>query len=191
MGGHRICGGGSAEVEAQLVLKASAIALCELPPSPTHTRMSEEVHKSDWKGMAESLALERGRLGWHNCLGGHVAGQRIRVVMGMGCYGNQRAGRYKGRCPQCVVSVMCSGPLSSFPVPGQHILGLPEVQLLLVNAWSVNNKALVQDLIEEQAVLACITETWLTLEDPLRYVPNQVLGLTAAETPGQGWGGVG
>lgn len=57
----------------------------------------------------------------------------------------------QGKMPLMCYIRGCSSHLSSFPVPGQHTLRGLELQLLLVNAKSVNNNPLlIQDLIEEE-----------------------------------------
>lgn len=95
-------------------------------------RKYESMNKSDWRGNCKTPGFIRkeGRGRENDHFRGYRAGHCIRVVMSMGCYRNQGAGHYGGRCPQCVISVMCSGPLSSLLVPGQHTLIDPEVWLL-------------------------------------------------------------
>lgn len=86
---------------------------------------------------------------------------------------------YRGRCPQCSVLVMCSSPLSSFLVPGQHSFSCAELWLLWLNAMSVNNKAPppIQDLIEEEHVgLACITKIYLSLVALSEMCPGLTFG---------------
>lgn len=97
---------------------------------------------------------------------------------GHGTLWEQEGRPLQGKSPQCLVSVACSGSLSSCSIPGQDSLGGLELWVLLLNARLVNNKApVIQDLTEEEhADLAYIIKTWLSLDgdSPFRDVSSQV-----------------
>uniref|UniRef100_A0A2D4LBZ5 Endonuclease/exonuclease/phosphatase domain-containing protein n=1 Tax=Micrurus spixii TaxID=129469 RepID=A0A2D4LBZ5_9SAUR len=97
-------------------------------------------------------------------ISGAEVGQNILVVIGRGRYGGSHgAGHFRGTRTCCIKAITCSSPLDSSPMPGDGVAQGPGLRLLLLNARSFVNKApLVWDLIlDEEADLTCITETWL------------------------------
>ena len=90
--------------------------------------------------------------------------QNISVVTGRGRYGvapvPTRVRRTRDRC---LKAVHCSEPGATPQYRGSQISHPSTLRLVLLNARSVANKAqVIYDLIlEEDADLACITETWI------------------------------
>ncbi|XP_061464713.1 uncharacterized protein LOC133376492 [Rhineura floridana] len=96
---------------------------------------------------------------------GGPKGAPISVVTGNGRYGAvSRTCQLRGTRPRQLVAVTCSGPPHTHRIAGSSISQPSDLQLLLFNARSINNKtSLIHDLIvDEAADLACITETWVS-----------------------------
>ena len=88
----------------------------------------------------------------------------IWVVMGRGRYGTGRAPTHVRRTvSRCLKAVHCSGTLTNHQDRGSQISWPSTLKLVLLNARFVSNKfQIIYDLIlEEDADLECITETWM------------------------------
>ena len=91
-------------------------------------------------------------------------GSNIRVITGRGRYGGGTVPTYVRRIEnKCLKAVHCSDIVTNCQNRGRQPSWPSTLNLVPLNARSVSNKSqLIQDLIlEEDADLACITETWM------------------------------
>ena len=67
---------------------------------------------------------------------------------------------------RCLKAVHCSAAVTTCQAPGSQLSHPSTLTLVLLNAWSISNKAqLIQYLIlEKDGDLTCITETWMGSE---------------------------
>ena len=94
----------------------------------------------------------------------------IPVIMGRGRYGVGTVSTHVRRTmSRCLMAVHCSETVPNPQYQGSQPSQPSTLKLVLLNARSVSNKTqLIHDLIlEEDADLACITETWIGREGGL------------------------
>ena len=117
--------------------------------------------------------------------------QNIPVTTGRGQYGvgsvPTRARRVTNRC---LKAVRCSEMETNPQYRGSQTSLPSTLRLVLLNARSVSNKTqLIYDLIlDENADLACITETWIGREGgpPSSHLPARLCCPTPGQTRGTG-----
>ena len=100
---------------------------------------------------------------WRACLPSEGP-QNISVIAGRGQYGfGSIPTSVRRTMNRCLKAVPCSEMETNLQYRGSQTSQPSTLRLLLLNARSVSNKTqLIYDLIlEEDADLACITETWI------------------------------